>query len=202
MSIETITRAGYGLTVAGDPDILDNRPIVAIVGSRAATVYGETVATELAANLARTGALILSGGAYGIDAAAHRGTIAVGGKTAAVLACGVDVLYPRGNSALFARIVDEGALLSNYSLGTPPSRERFLARNRVIAALADIVVVVESSGQSGSMSTARHARDLGTPLAAVPGPVTSATSVGTNTLIREGAHLVTCAEDVLAVIGR
>ncbi len=175
---------------------------VAVVGARAATDYGRRVATELSADLAARGWTVVSGAAYGIDAAAHRGALAVGGVTVAVLACGVDVLYPRGHAALLERILDDGLLVSELPPGTPPNRPRFLARNRLIAAMTRGTAVVEAALRSGALSTANWAVDVGRPLVAVPGPVTSTLSAGCHELIRSGAAvLATDATEVADAIG-
>lgn len=176
---------------------------VAIVGSRAASSYGTAVAGELAAGLGDAGWATASGGAYGIDAAVHRGSLAAGTPTIAVLACGVDVPYPRGHDVLFERITADGVIVSEWPPGCSPMRHRFLTRNRVIAALAHGTVVVEAAARSGALRTARDAMALGRPLMAVPGPVTSAMSVGCHELIRnDGAVCVTRMEEVVEVVGR
>lgn len=178
------------------------RPAVAIVGARAASGYGEQVAAEIAGDLAAGGVTIVSGAAYGIDAAAHRAALAVEGTTIAFLAGGVDVSYPRGNTELLTRITRSGVVLSECPPGASPTRWRFLARNRMIAALADVTVVVEAGARSGSLNTAGHAASLGRALGAVPGPVTSASSMGTHRLLREyDAICVTGAEDVREMLG-
>jgi DNA processing protein len=174
---------------------------VSVVGSRAATGYGAHVAGEIAADLGEQGWTIVSGGAYGIDAAAHRGALATGGATIAVLACGVDHPYPAGHAELFADIAAEGVIVSEWPPGRPPARMRFLVRNRVIAALSAGTVIVEAGERSGALNTARHAAHLGRPLMAVPGPVTSAQSAGCHRIIREwGATCVTCAADVVELL--
>lgn len=171
---------------------------VAIVGSRAATAYGAHVATEIAASLSGQGWTVISGAAYGIDAAAHHGAFVAGGATVAVLACGVDHAYPRGHADLLASIAAHGAVISEYPPGQLPQQRRFLARNRLIAALTMGTVVVEAGRRSGALNAARHARELRRPVMAVPGPVTSSTSGGCHQLIRDGqATCVTCAEDVI-----
>lgn len=171
---------------------------VAMVGSRAATVYGEDTAASLAAQLASQGGTIVSGGAYGIDAAAHRGALAsTGGATLAVLAGGLDRLYPRGNTRMLELIRERHLLVSEAPPGTAPTRWRFLSRNRLIAALSRATVVVEASWRSGALSTARWAGELGRPVGAVPGPITSAASAGCHRLVREqNAVLVTEAQEV------
>ncbi|UYG15493.1 DNA-processing protein DprA [Brachybacterium huguangmaarense] len=176
---------------------------VALVGSRACTPYGEDMACSLGGALADRGVCVVSGGAYGIDAAAHRGALSApdGGGTLAVLAGGLDALYPRGNTRLLEAVRERHLLVSEAPCGTTPTRWRFLARNRLIAALTGATVVVEASWRSGALSTARHADDLSRPVGAVPGPVTSAASAGCHRLIRDrGAVLVTEAADVLELV--
>lgn len=191
-----------GLWVRGDAEILARRAAIAIVGARAASGYGEHVAAELAAELCGAGAVIVSGAAYGIDGAAHRAALAGGGATIAVLAGGVDRVYPAGHATLIAEIVRAGAVISEVALGTTPSRWRFLQRNRIIAALGMATVVVEAGWRSGSLNTAGHAATLGRPLGAVPGPVTSASSAGCHRLLREyDATCVTDAADVWELAG-
>lgn len=174
----------------------------ALVGSRASTPYGEDTAGTFAAAFAAGGGTVVSGGAYGIDAAAHRGALAAGdGSTIAVLAGGLDRLYPRGNTELLERIRERHLLVSEAPPGTAPTRWRFLARNRLIAALSQATVVVEASWRSGALSTARLADQLSRPVGAVPGPVTSAASAGCHRLIRErGAVLVTEPADLLDLL--
>ncbi len=172
-----------------------------IVGARAATAYGAHVGTEMAAALAERGWTVISGGAYGIDSCAHRGALAADGVTIAVLACGLDVAYPAGHADLLAAIAAQGVLVSEWPPGRTPTRRRFLIRNRVIGALSRGTVVVEAGLRSGALNTARHARDLGRPLMAVPGPVTSAVSAGCHQVIREwGAVCVTSAADVVEML--
>ncbi|GAB2538956.1 DNA-processing protein DprA [Brachybacterium huguangmaarense] len=175
---------------------------VAVVGSRASTPYGEDVARGLGAALSDRGICVVSGGAYGIDAASHRGALGAGtGGTIAVLAGGLDALYPRGNTELLEAIGRQGALVSEAPIGTAPTRWRFLSRNRLIAALAGTAVVVEASWRSGALSTARWADELSRPVGAVPGPVTSAASAGCHRLVRErGAVLVTEVADVVELL--
>lgn len=177
---------------------------VAVVGSRAATAYGVHVSTDLGYSLAERGWTVVSGGAYGVDAAAHRGAITGGGSTVAVLACGIDRPYPVGNSALFDRIAETGLLISEWPPGAEPHRHRFLIRNRVIAAGTAGTVMVEAAARSGACSTLRRAIALGRPAMAVPGPITSAMSVGCHHALREfeNVRLVTGAADVLEEVGR
>jgi DNA processing protein len=177
---------------------------VAVVGSRASTAYGEHVAGELGHQLGERGWTVVSGGAYGIDAAAHRGALAAEAPTLAVLACGVDRPYPAAHGALFARIAETGLLVSEWPPGCAPLRHRFLVRNRLIAALTRGTVVVEAAARSGAQATAKRARRLGRELLVVPGPVTSAMSVGCHELLRDteaGATLVTSAAQVIEAVG-
>ena len=174
----------------------------AMVGTRAATTYGEHVAADIAAGLCERDVAVVSGGAYGIDGAAHRAALSVDGVTVAVLAGGLDVPYPVGHAALLRRIGERGALVTEYPPGTRPARHRFLARNRLVAALARATVVVEAGLRSGAASTAAWARALGRPVCAVPGPVTSSASAGCHVLIRGGAEVVTRVDDVIEIVGR
>jgi DNA processing protein len=169
---------------------------ISVVGARACTGYGSYVAGALAADLASVGVSVISGAALGIDAAAHRGALAVGGPTVAVLACGIDRVYPRAHEVLLRAIAERGAVLSELPPGSTPTRFRFLHRNRIIAALGSGTVVVEAARRSGSLVTARLAAELGRVVMAVPGPVTSDQSVGTHELVRDGAMLVTQAGQV------
>ena len=174
----------------------------AVVGTRASTVYGEQVAADLAAGLAEHDVAVVSGGAYGIDGAAHRAALACEGITVAVLAGGLDIPYPAGHSALLHRIGQHGLLFSEYPPGVRPARHRFLTRNRLVAATAGAAVVVEAGLRSGAANTAAWARALGRPVAAVPGPVTSSASAGCHALLRNGAELVTRVDDVIELVGR
>jgi len=173
---------------------------VAIVGSRRATSYGLDVAELLAADLAARGVTIVSGLARGIDAAAHRGALRVGGRTIALLGSGVDVIYPPENRELAARIVERGALVSQFPAGTPPLPQNFPMRNAVIAAMSLAVVVVEAAERSGSLITARVAAELGREVLAVPGRITAPESRGANRLIQDGAALTMGWEDVVAAL--
>ena len=171
---------------------------VSIVGSRAASGYGNHVALEMAASLAEQGVGIVSGGAFGIDASSHRGALAGGGITVAVLAGGLEFGYPRGHAELFRAVAANGVLISECPPGRGPTRPGFLVRNRIVAALSRGTVVVEAALRSGALNSARHARELCRPVMAVPGPVTSEQSAGCHELIRDyGAMCVTCANDVL-----
>jgi len=174
---------------------------VSIVGARACTPYGEEVARMWAAELASDAWTVLSGAAFGIDAAAHRGALAAGGSTVAVLAGGVDVPYPRAHTALLARIVEEGVVVSETPPGESVRRQRFLSRNRVIAALGRATLVVEAADRSGTTATARAASAMNRPVLAVPGPISSASSAGCHRMIKEGlAILVSDVPDLLDML--
>lgn len=174
---------------------------VAVVGSRAATEYGREVATRLGFDLAERGVTVVSGAAYGIDGAAHRGALAAAGATIAVLGCGIDRAYPAGHDRLIATIAAAGLVISESPPGTPPSRTRFLTRNRLIAALSAGVVVVEAAIRSGALNTVNWASQLSLQTMAVPGPVTSPQSAGAHRcVIDRDARLVTDAADVLELV--
>ncbi|WP_028569202.1 DNA-processing protein DprA [Salinispora tropica] len=177
---------------------------VALVGARAATGYGVHVGTELAYGLAERGWTVVSGGAFGIDAAAHRGALTAGGLTVSVLACGLDRPYPMGNAALFDRIADTGLLVSEWIPGADPLRPRFLIRNRVIAAATRGSVLVEAAARSGATQTMHRALAMARPAMVVPGPVTSTMSVGAHELLRQypEARLVVSPAQVLEEVGR
>ena len=191
------------LWVVGSPNLRDvSDRAAAIVGTRASTSYGEHVAADLADGLAGRDVAVVSGGAYGIDGAAHRGALAADGLTVAVLAGGIDVPYPAGHAALLRRIREDGLVITEYPPGVRPARHRFLTRNRLVAALAGATVVVEAGARSGAANTAAWARAMGRVVCAVPGPVTSSASVGCHALLRAEANLVTRAEDVVELVGR
>ncbi|TMQ93534.1 DNA-protecting protein DprA [Actinomadura soli] len=176
---------------------------VAVVGSRAASPYGMRAAADFASDLADAGWTVISGGALGIDAAAHRGALAADGPTVAVLANGVDIPYPAANEGLFAEIARRSLLVSESPPGTHPHRLRFLVRNRVIAALSRGTVVVEAEARSGALNTASWASKLGRMVMAVPGPITSRSSVGCHRLLREdGATLITRTDEIIEAVGR
>lgn len=194
------TPTGLWVAGAGDLRLLALRSM-AVVGARSATAYGVSIARELAVHLAESGWLTVSGGAFGIDAAAHRGALAAGGTTACVLAGGVDVPYPRTHDELLARIRESGVLVSESPLGGAAMRHRFLSRNRIIAALTRGTVLVEAAVRSGGRSTVRQAREINRVVMAFPGPVTSPMSAGCHVVIRdETAHLVTSPREVLALV--
>jgi DNA processing protein len=197
-----------GLTVLSDPPIglfvrghVPAAPCVAVVGSRRASVYGREVAEHLGRELAAAGACVVSGMARGVDAAAHRGALAAGGPTVAVWGTGPDRVYPKEHAALAEEIAAAGALVTEYPPGTPPLPQHFPERNRLIAGLAHIVVVVEADERSGALVTARLALDEGREVMAVPGSVFSRLSAGPNGLLRSGAAPVLSAADVLAALG-
>jgi DNA processing protein len=223
--LDAVDRCGARVVVPGDPEwpasladlgpaapwalYVRGRPLdevlprsVSVVGARAATEYGRTVTADLAVDLAMRDWTVVSGGAYGIDAAAHRAALAVAGTTVAVLACPIDRAYPLAHSGLLEDVAATGSVVCEVPPGRTATRWRFLQRNRLIAALSVGTVVVEAAARSGALSTAGHAGALGRPLMAVPGPVGSQLSVGTHALIRDaGATLVTSAADVLAELG-
>lgn len=183
-----------------DPGVLGTRA-VAVVGARASTAYGERVAADLAATLTDRGWCVVSGAAFGIDAAAHRGALAAGGPTVAVLAGGAERAYPVAHTDLITRIAQVGVVMSEVPPGSAPTRSRFLQRNRLIAAMTAGTVVVEAGLRSGALSTLRHAERLARPVAAVPGPVTSMSSAGCHEAIRAGAVCVTDADEVIDLLG-
>ncbi|MFF4512081.1 DNA-processing protein DprA [Streptomyces mirabilis] len=217
--------AGTRFVCPGDPewpaqldDLGDTRPIglwvrgrpslriwalrsVAVVGARACTEYGAHMAATLGAGLAERGWVVVSGGAYGVDGAAHRGALGAGGATVAVLACGVDRPYPRGHTELINRIAEQGLVVGELPPGDHPTPSRFILRNRVIAALTRGTVVVEAAYRSGALVTARAAQRLGRFAMGVPGPVTSGLSAGVHELLRGEAVLVTDAADVAELVG-
>ena len=188
-----------GLWIRGAADLQQLAAnAVAVVGSRAATSYGTHQATELSRDLATMGHTVVSGLAYGVDQAAHRGALLAGGPTIAVMPCGVDRPYPAAHAQLLEAIADRGLVVAEAPPGTAPTRARFLARNRIVAGLTEGTVVVEGAIRSGTLSMARWAEAMHRPVMGVPGPVTSAASVGVNQLIRLGqASMVTTAQEVI-----
>jgi DNA processing protein len=174
---------------------------VAIVGARRCSALGGEIAHDLGRRIGGAGVCVVSGAAYGIDAASHRGSLDAGGRTIAVLGCGVDVGYPRSSVDLIARIADVGTVVSEYAPGVPAEPHRFPARNRLIVALAAALVVVEGAGASGSKISVDHALDLGREVFAVPGPVTSPLSEVPLALIRDGATMIRSADDLLHDLG-
>ncbi len=171
---------------------------IAIVGSRRTTLYGQSTAKKLAAELAQLGFCIVSGLARGIDTAAHEGALSVGGKTAAVLGCGIDIIYPPENLALYRTIESEGAILSEFPFSRRADKQSFAMRNRIVAGMSEAVIVVESDVSGGAMITARFAGEQGRLLFAVPGRIDQNTSAGCHQLIRDGATLLTSVDDILS----
>jgi DNA processing protein len=195
--IPHIAKAPESLYYIGEiPD--SQRRAVAIVGSRKPTAYGQAVARRLATVLAEKGVVIVSGLAYGIDGVAHRAALDAGGTAVAVLACGLDSIYPTSHSHMAKEIVAKGgAIISEYEPGTPPLQFRFLERNRIVSALSDAVVVIEAAMRSGTLSTVAHALEQGVTVYAVPGNITSEMSAGCNMLIRQGAIPLCDANELL-----
>ncbi|MDE1566006.1 DNA-processing protein DprA [Actinotignum sanguinis] len=202
---QSLTQLGeqrpLGLWWKGNIEALE-RPALAMVGSRASTDYGEKIATDFSYELTERGALIVSGGAIGIDAAAHRGAVLANAPTAVVFASGINRPYPKAHQELFARILDAGGLaLSETAPGNAPHRHRFLARNRIIAGLSRAVVVIEAPYRSGAINTAGHAHTYGIPVGAVPGSIYAMCSTGCHRLLREGAVCITGVEDIVDMLG-
>ncbi len=177
---------------------LFNQPCIAVVGSRRTTLYGQSVAKKLGAELAQMGFCVVSGLARGIDTAAHEGALSVGGKTAAVLGCGIDIVYPPENLDLYRRIAETGAVLSEFPFGRKADKQSFPMRNRVVSGICEGVVVVESDVKGGAMITARFAGEQGRLIFAVPGRIDQTTSHGCHQLIRDGATLLTSVDDILS----
>lgn len=193
----------FGLWSRGSADLaaLCQRA-VGVVGARASTSYGERIASQIGELAGINEVTVISGAAYGIDAAAHRGVLAASGQTIAVLACGVDIAYPSAHEGLLNRIAQSGLIVSEVPPGQKPYKRRFLIRNRLIAALSSSVVVVEAALRSGSLSTAHWAADLGRNLWGIPGPITSATSAGVHAMIAQGhMRLATQPDDVVESLG-
>lgn len=181
-------------------DDLFSLPRVAIVGSRKPTPYGLKVTEQLAAELAQAGVVVISGLAFGVDITAHKAALSISGKTIAVLPSGLENIYPASHRNIAKDIMKRGAVLSEYPADYLPRAHDFLDRNRLIAGLSDIVIVTEAAERSGSLNTAAHAKAMSIPIAAVPGPITSTLSSGTNWLIKQGAHVVTDTADILRLL--
>ncbi|HEY5078844.1 MAG TPA: DNA-processing protein DprA [Opitutaceae bacterium] len=175
-------------------------PCIAIVGSRRATLYGQSVAKRLGADLALRGFCVVSGLARGVDTAAHEGALSVGGMTAAVLGTGIDIIYPPENLDLYRRISERGAVLTEFPFGRQADKDSFAMRSRVVSGICEAVVVVESDLWGGAMATAKFAGEQGRLLFAVPGRIDQSTSSGCNQLIKDGATLLTKADDILQEI--
>ena len=196
-SLDSLSNPPIGLVIKGDATCL-SKPQLGIVGTRNPTNYGLRNAAEFASGFVDRGWVITSGGAYGIDAAAHRGALFAEGETIAVIATGIDVNYPAGNQRLFHEISESGALVSEVMPGVPAIPSRFLTRNRLIAALSNATLVVEAAFRSGSLRTARDAAELLRPVMAIPGPINSPTSEGCHRLIGErAAEIVTSVGDAV-----
>jgi DNA processing protein len=188
------------LFVVGDLALVD-RTCVAIVGTRRATPYGERATASITAGLVDAGVCVVSGMARGVDSAAHRTALARKGATIAVLGTGIDVAYPVSNRSLHQTIGERGLLISEFPCGARPGKYAFPRRNRIIAALARLTIVIEAGERSGASITAEHATDLGREVGAVPGPIDSPQSIGTNRLIQTGAHAILRADDALTLVG-
>jgi DNA processing protein len=200
-SLLDLTDPPVTLWTAGEPAPLAHVPRVAVVGTRACTALGERSTRRLVGALAECGASVVSGMARGIDTFAHAAALTAGAPTVAVLGTGIDVPYPRQNAALYERIVASGAVVAELPPGTQVAPGVFPRRNRVVAALADVVVVVEAPAQSGALITAGMAADLGRTVAAVPGSVEAPTAAGTNRLLRDGAHVLADPRDIAGLLG-
>ena len=203
-SVNQLAQGVEALYFLGDSflELLD-KPCVAIVGSRKVSPYGSFATAQLATELARAGVVIISGLALGVDSIAHQAALTAGGKTIAVLPCGLDTIYPASHRNLAKRILQSGgALVSEYDIGGgTPQKYQFIARNRIIAALSQVVLLTEAAAKSGSLHTAHFALELGIDVVAVPGNITSPTSAGTNGLLKVGAQPVTDAADILELLG-
>lgn len=198
--LRTIKDPPLVIYVKGSPEVLD-RPSVSIVGSRKCTEYGKSVSFSISYELSKSGICIVSGLAYGIDSEAHRGALEAGGQTVAILGCGVNVVYPLSNRKLYERIIDQGAVISEFPLDIKPKQFHFPFRNRLISGISLASIVVEAEEQSGSLITANYALEQGREVFAVPGNISSKYSKGTNKLIRDGAIPLLSSEDVFSVKG-
>ena len=188
--------------LGSEPDTWLNRPRVAIVGSRSVTPYGKAVTEQLASQLAERGITIISGLALGVDAVAHTAAVATGGAHIAVLANGLDEIYPATNTNLARQLLASGGtIISEYPEGTPSFKQNFVARNRIVTGLCDALLITEATEKSGTLHTARFALEQGKDVLVVPGNITSPTSVGCNNLIKSGATPVTSVEDILNALG-
>lgn len=200
LRVDELEAPPLGLIVKGNIDILGN-PSLAIVGTRNPTPYGSRIAGDFAAGFVDREWDIVSGGAYGIDSAAHRGALVAEGRTIAVIASGIDLQYPAGNTRLFEEICENGAIVSEVMPGVVAMPHRFLTRNRLIAAMSQATLVVEAAFRSGSLRTARDAAELMRPVMAIPGPINSPSSEGCHRLIGErAAELVTSVADAVELI--
>lgn len=197
--LKQISDAPFGLYVRGNSDFIwDDIPAIAVVGTRMMTAYGREITKKITQGLVDAGIIIVSGMAYGIDTVAHQTTVDGGGKTIAVLGCGVDIIHPVSNTGLYWKIInDSGRVISEFPPGMMASKGLFPARNRIISGLSQGVLVTEGAQDSGALITARYAAEQGREVFAVPGPITSSLSKGPTILLKQGAKLVTEAEDIL-----
>lgn len=199
-ALRTIASPPKQLHLLGDAGVLA-RPCVAIVGTRRPTAYGERIARELATAIARAGACIVSGLALGIDSVAHRAALECGGTTAAVLGAGIDEIYPPSNRRLYRLVAEHGVVLSEFPPGHRSFPGCFPRRNRIIAGLATLTIVIEAGDKSGALITASYALDFDRKVAAVPGPIDSPQSAGANQLLRDGAHVIASVDDAVSLAG-
>lgn len=202
LELQQLHQTPERLFIKGNESLLSQRPRVGIVGARKFTPYGREVTTSIASTLARSGVTVVSGLALGVDSIAHKACLDAGGTTIAVLPSGIDKIYPANHHALAQQILaKDGLLVSEYESDAQPMKHQFIARNRIIAALSDILIVTEATEASGSLHTARFALELGITIMAVPGQITSPYSTGTNRLIAQGATPLLHPEDVLRELG-
>jgi len=201
--IRNIAQPPNQLFIRGeDVNVLLNLPCVTIVGSRKVSAYGKAVTIALAEGLARAGVVIISGLAFGVDSIAHQAALEAGGKCIAVLPTSLQHIYPASHRSLAQRIAEQGgALVSEYEAAEPTYPSHFIARNRLVSAMGDAVLITEAAERSGTLSTARFALEQGKDVLVVPGNITSPTSAGTNNLLKAGATPITCVEDILHVLG-
>ena len=194
-SLKEISSPPVGIYIKGKLPKEDFN-FVSIVGSRKVTNYGSLICEDISSKIARKGVVVVSGMAYGIDSIAHRSCLENGGKTIAVLGCGVDVCYPRSNESLYRKILENGCVISEFPIGQRPERHLFPIRNRIIAGLSKVIVVIEAGKKSGTLITAKKAIEYDKVVMAVPGNLTSKNSEGCNLLIKNGSKCLTCVEDV------
>ena len=183
-----------------DPNELLSAPVVAVVGTRKPTPYGKQITDKFSTELSKAGVVVVSGLAFGVDITAHRAVLHAGGRTIAVLPSGLESIYPASHELIAKQICERGSLLSEYEPNRVPRKVEFLERNRIIAALSDLVLIPEAAAKSGSLNTAKHAKKMGIPICAVPGNITNPQSEGTNWLLKNGAHIVTSTDDILKLL--
>lgn len=199
--LEHTTPPPRQLHILGDSTLLTTGIRLAVIGSRKVSPYGKSVTTKLAQDAAKQGIIIVSGLALGVDGLAHQAALEVGGKTIAVLPCGLDRIYPASHKHLAERIIQQGgAIITEYSPGTEIFKTNFIARNRIISGISEGVLITEAAAKSGTIHTANFALEQGRTVMAVPGNITSLLSEGTNNLIKAGAHPVTCVEDICSAL--